>query len=44
MEPTRKMTIAIWKNLLRPYRSPNLPHSGSVMVEVIRYAVTTQER
>ncbi len=28
IEPTRKMTIAAWKKIFRPYWSPSLPHSG----------------
>ena len=28
IEPTRKITIASWKKLFRPNRSPSLPHSG----------------
>ena len=43
-EPIRKMTIAAWKNVLRPYRSPSLPHSGVDTVDASRYAVTTQDR
>ncbi|CAM5612460.1 hypothetical protein SANTM175S_01342 [Streptomyces antimycoticus] len=43
-EPIRKMTIAVWKSLLRPYWSPSLPHSGVAAVEASRYAVTTQDR
>ena len=27
-EPIRKMTIAAWKKIFRPYWSPSLPHSG----------------
>ena len=27
-EPTRKITIAAWKKIFRPYWSPSLPHSG----------------
>ena len=27
-EPIRKITIAAWKNIFRPYWSPSLPHSG----------------
>src|SRR5262249_39904635 len=43
-EPIRKMTIEAWKNALRPYRSPSLPHSGVDTVDASRYAVTTQDR
>ena len=28
IEPARKMTIAAWKKIFRPYWSPSLPHSG----------------
>ncbi len=42
-EPIRKMTIAAWKKILRPYWSPSLPHSGVDAVEARMYAVTTQE-
>jgi hypothetical protein len=28
MDPIRKMTIAAWKKIFRPYWSPSLPHSG----------------
>ena len=44
IDPTRKITIAAWKNCLRPYRSPSFPHSGVDAVEASRYAVTTQDR
>src|SRR3954451_8543647 len=43
-DPIRKITIAAWKKILRPYRSPSLPHSGVDAVDASRYAVTTQER
>src|SRR5262245_60760259 len=43
-EPIKKMTIEAWKNVLRPYRSPSLPHSGVDTVDASRYAVTTQDR
>src|SRR5215470_12908021 len=43
-EPIRKMTIEASKNVLRPYRSPSLPHSGVDTVDASRYAVTTQDR
>jgi hypothetical protein len=43
-EPTRKMTMAAWKNRLRPYWSPSLPHSGVETVDDSRYAVTTHVR
>jgi len=43
-EPIRKITIAAWKNVFRPYMSPSLPHSGVEMVDASRYAVTTQDR
>ena len=35
-EPTRKITIAAWKNTFRPYWSPSLPHSGVDTVEASR--------
>jgi hypothetical protein len=35
-EPTRKMTIAVCRTSLRPYRSPSLPHSGVDTVEARR--------
>ena len=35
-DPIRKMTIAAWKNTLRPYWSPSLPHSGVEAVEASR--------
>ena len=41
-EPTRKMTIAAWKKIFRPYWSPSLPHSGVDTVVASRYAVMTQ--
>ena len=44
MDPTRKMMIAAWKNPLRPYWSPSLPHNGVEAVDESRYAVTTHER
>ena len=28
IEPIRKITIAAWKKIFRPYWSPSLPHSG----------------
>ena len=28
IEPIRKMTIAAWKKIFRPYWSPSLPQSG----------------
>src|SRR5215468_1666566 len=43
-DPMRKMTIEASKNVLRPYRSPSLPHSGVDTVDASRYAVTTQDR
>ena len=42
IEPIRKMTIAAWKNTLRPYMSPSLPHSGVDTVVASRYEVMTQ--
>ena len=41
-EPTRKITIAAWKKIFRPYWSPSLPHSGVETVVASRYAVITQ--
>ncbi len=35
-DPMRKMTIAASKNILRPYRSPSLPHSGVDTVDASR--------
>ena len=35
-EPIRKITIAAWKNVFRPYMSPSLPHSGVEMVDASR--------
>ena len=35
-DPIRKMTIAAWKNIFRPYRSPSLPQSGVETVEASR--------
>jgi len=28
MDPARKITMAAWKKIFRPYWSPSLPHSG----------------
>ncbi len=42
-DPIRKITIAAWKKIFRPYRSPSFPHSGVDTVEASRYAVTIQE-
>jgi hypothetical protein len=42
-DPTRKITIAAWKKIFRPYRSPSFPQSGVETVEASRYAVTIQE-
>ena len=36
IEPTRKITIASWKKIFRPKRSPSLPHSGVETVEASR--------
>ncbi len=41
-EPVRKMTNATCSTSLRPYMSPSFPATGVVIVEVSRYAVTTQ--
>ena len=35
-EPTRKMTIAAWMTILRPYRSPSFPYNGPDTVDVSR--------
>ena len=43
-EPIRKITIAAWNSLLRPYWSPSFPHSGADTVVASRYAVITQDR
>jgi hypothetical protein len=42
-DPIKKMTIAIWKTVLRPYWSPSLPYKGVDTVLVNRYAVTTHD-
>ncbi len=42
-DPIRKITMAAWKNIFLPYRSPSFPHSGVETVEASRYAVTTQD-
>ena len=42
IEPIRKITIAAWKKIFRPYWSPSLPHSGVDTVVASRYAVITQ--
>lgn len=44
MDPTRKITMDTWKNVLRPYMSPSLPHSGVDTVDVSKYAVTIHAR
>jgi hypothetical protein len=36
--------MAACNTILRPNRSPNLPYSGTTMVDVSRYAVTTHDR
>ncbi len=41
-EPIRKITMAAWKKIFRPYWSPSLPHSGVDTVVASRYAVITQ--
>ena len=41
-DPARKITIAAWKKIFRPYWSPSLPHSGVETVAASRYAVMTQ--
>ena len=35
-EPTRNTMIAVCSTILRPNRSPNLPYSGTTMVELSR--------
>ena len=35
-DPARKMTIAAWKNVFRPYWSPSLPHRGVDTVDASR--------
>ena len=35
-DPITKMTMAAWKKVLRPYWSPNFPHSGVDTVEASR--------
>lgn len=40
-DPIRKITIAAWKNCLRPYRSPSFPHSGVEAVEASRYGAVS---
>ncbi len=35
-DPTRKITMAVWNSLLRPYWSPSLPHSGVAAVAARR--------
>ena len=35
-DPITKITIAAWKKVLRPYWSPNFPHSGVDTVEESR--------
>ena len=42
-DPARKIRIAVWNMIRRPYRSLTLPYSGVQTVELSRYAVTTQE-
>jgi hypothetical protein len=42
-EPTRKITMASRNSVLRPVKSPSLPHMGVVTVDASMYAVTTQE-
>ena len=41
-EPIRKITMAAWKKIFRPYWSPSLPHNGVDTVVASRYAVITQ--
>ena len=41
-EETRKIPIADWNMILRPYRSDSLPQMGVDAVEVNRVAETTQ--
>jgi len=35
-EPIRNSTIAVCNTILRPKRSPNLPYSGTTIVDVKR--------
>ena len=35
-DPTRKITMAAWNTVLRPYRSLILPYSGVEVVEASR--------
>src|SRR4051794_27233618 len=42
-EPARKMPIAAWNMILRPYRSESLPQIGVEAVEASRVAETTQD-
>ena len=35
-DPITKMTIEAWKKVLRPYWSPNFPHSGVETVDASR--------
>ena len=35
-DPITKMTMAAWKKVLRPYWSPNFPHSGVETVDASR--------
>ena len=35
-DPTTKMTMEAWKKVLRPYWSPNFPHSGVETVDASR--------
>ncbi len=43
-DPIRKITIAVWNMILRPYRSLTLPYSGVDAVDVNKYAVTTHDK
>jgi len=42
-DPARNSAIATCSTILRPYRSPSLPYSGSTTVDDSRYAVTTHD-
>ena len=42
-DPVRNSTSATCRTSLRPYMSPSFPATGVVIVEVSRYAVTTQK-
>jgi hypothetical protein len=41
-EPTRNTATPIWNSRRRPKRSDSFPHTGTVTVDVSRYAEKTQ--